>query len=54
VHDHEIHIPKLGVRSRNLINTVTRAMSRTSSEKMGTIFVSVSFVNILIPTPPSY
>src|ERR671920_175247 len=51
VPDHKIHIPKLGVRSRNLINTATRAMSRTSTEKMGTIFVSVSYVNIPTPAP---
>jgi hypothetical protein len=48
VHDHKIHIPKFGVRSRNLVNTAaTRAMSTTSTEKMAALFVSVGFVNIL-------
>src|SRR5215208_602484 len=55
VHNHKIHIPKFGPRSRNLINrAATRAMSRTSTEKMAALLVSVGFVNILIPTPLSY
>jgi hypothetical protein len=48
VHDHKIHIPRFGVRSRNLINTAaTRAMSRTSTEKIAALLVSVGVVNIL-------
>jgi hypothetical protein len=53
VHDHKIHIPKVGVSSSTLINKATPvAMHSTSTEKMAALVVSVSFVNIAQPSFP--
>jgi hypothetical protein len=53
VHDHKIHIPKVGVSSRILINKATPvARHSTSAEKMAALVVSVSFVNTAQPSSP--
>jgi hypothetical protein len=46
VHDHKIHIPRLGASSRLLIAKATAiAITNTSTEKIAAWLVSLSFVN---------